>query len=133
MSVGKRLKEERIRLGYSQEELATAVGLHRNTQAMYERGDRVPSAHYLSEMEKLSADVTYIVTGNSFVRKPVELGRECAIVFNIVEALETALVTSGRNLSPEKKGRAASMLFRQAYPSGLVDAEMIQEVIALAE
>lgn len=135
MSIGARLAEERKRIGHSQDKWALLTGIHRNTQIKYERGDVVPDANYLSTIETVGADISYIVTGNKgvIVNQADFLNRECAIVSNIIERLEIALVEKGMSLSPQKKARAASMLFRLAYPTNLINNQMIEEIIKLAE
>jgi len=135
MSIGNRIAEERKRIGHSQDEWASLTGIHRNTQIKYENGDVVPNANYLAVIDGVGADVSYIVTGEKAitVRDKEALSRECAIISNVVELLEGTLVKVGKSLSPQKKARAASMLFRLAYPSGLVTDQMVEEIINLAE
>jgi transcriptional regulator with XRE-family HTH domain len=43
-----RLKEERLRVGMSQEQLAQAVGMSKGTQTHYETGKRMPDLAYLA-------------------------------------------------------------------------------------
>lgn len=135
MGIGERIRSEREHLGHSQDQWASAAGIHRNTQAKYERSEGAPDANYLAAIEEIGADIAYIVTGEKsvYVRASEALARECAIISNVVEDLEVALERSGRTLSPQKKARVVSMLFRLAYPSGIVEQRMIDEVIALAE
>lgn len=135
MSVGERIRLERERLGQSQDEWATVASIHRNTQAKYERGESAPDANYLAAIEEIGADISYIVTGEKsvYARAAEELARECAIISNVVEDLEVSLERAGRTLSPQKKARAVSMLFRLACPNGIVEQWMLDEVIALTE
>lgn len=58
-----RLRAERARLNLSQEELAVFGGVKRNTQSLYEKGERIPDANYLTGITKAGADVLYILTG----------------------------------------------------------------------
>jgi transcriptional regulator with XRE-family HTH domain len=60
---GDRLKAERIRLGYNQEDFGAIGGVARNAQSNYESNKRVPDAAYLKEIAGIQADVQYIVTG----------------------------------------------------------------------
>lgn len=59
---GKRLKEERERLGMTQQVFGEACGVGKTTQYMYERGDRHPGSLYLDAAEKLGIDVHYVFT-----------------------------------------------------------------------
>lgn len=63
ISLGKRLKEERERLGLTQAKFAEACGVGRTAQFNYERGEREPSWSYISAAEKIGVDVLYIFTG----------------------------------------------------------------------
>lgn len=63
IDLGKRLKEERERLGLTQAKFAEACGVGRTAQFNYERGEREPSWSYISAAEKIGADVLYIFTG----------------------------------------------------------------------
>lgn len=57
-----RLKLERERLGYTQEEFAHIGGTTRVTQGKYEQGSE-PKAGYFSAIHKVGADIFYILTG----------------------------------------------------------------------
>jgi transcriptional regulator with XRE-family HTH domain len=61
--IGKRLKEERERLGLTQAEFAKACGVGRTAQFNYEREERSPSSEYLDAAEALGADSLYIMSG----------------------------------------------------------------------
>lgn len=60
---GKRLKEERERIGLSQAKFAEACGVGKTAQYTYERGDREPSCSYMTAAGRLGVDVLYLLTG----------------------------------------------------------------------
>nr|WP_284146363.1 helix-turn-helix domain-containing protein [Pseudomonas mosselii] len=62
-TVGDRLREERVRLNLSQEDLAQAGGVNRNTQGSYERGARNPDAAYLVAVAGLGVEVGFVLFG----------------------------------------------------------------------
>ncbi|WP_336872645.1 helix-turn-helix transcriptional regulator [Pseudomonas juntendi] len=62
-AIGERLREERERFGWNQEELGLIGGVNRNTQGKYEKGERSPDAAYLSALAAEGVDVLYVVTG----------------------------------------------------------------------
>lgn len=64
MSVGTRLKEERKRLGLTQEVMAVACGVTKRTQIFYEQDSVGASASYLAAAHELGTDVAYVLTGN---------------------------------------------------------------------
>jgi transcriptional regulator with XRE-family HTH domain len=63
-SIGVRLREERVRLGFSQRQFAALAGQGRLSQIRYESGKRSPDANYLIAICAAGADSPYIVTGN---------------------------------------------------------------------
>jgi transcriptional regulator with XRE-family HTH domain len=67
-TVGERLREERVRLDLSQEDLAQAGGVNRNTQGSYERGARNPDTAYLAGVAALGIDTVYVLAGERLLR-----------------------------------------------------------------
>ena len=63
MSTSERLKEERMRLGLNQTEFGKAGGVTKEAQSNYERGKRKPDSDYWSNIDKIGADIQYILTG----------------------------------------------------------------------
>jgi len=60
---GKRLKEERERLGISQADFAKACGVGRTAQFNYESGKRSPDGGYLYAAGELGVDTGYLLFG----------------------------------------------------------------------
>jgi transcriptional regulator with XRE-family HTH domain len=58
-----RLKEERVRLGMSQQDLAEVGGVTRKTQSAYESGATAPDVAYLSLVSARGVDVQYVFSG----------------------------------------------------------------------
>lgn len=63
LNFGDRLREERIRLGLNQGELATVAEVSKTTQFNYEKGERSPDAPYLAKVAAAGVDVLYVITG----------------------------------------------------------------------
>jgi transcriptional regulator with XRE-family HTH domain len=63
MDFGKRLKEERERLGLSQAKFADGCGVGKTAQYTYEKGEREPSWSYMDAASKLGVDALYVFTG----------------------------------------------------------------------
>ena len=63
MDFFERIREERERLGMTQEAFGTAGGVLKRAVAHYEKGERVPDAAFLEGISRAGADVQYIVTG----------------------------------------------------------------------
>lgn len=61
MSVGKRIAEERKRLGLSQAAFAALVGVSFSTQRRYEDGRSAPPTTYLNAAGEVGVDVSYVM------------------------------------------------------------------------
>ncbi|AQZ99608.1 XRE family transcriptional regulator [Comamonas kerstersii] len=62
-SYGDRLREERIRIGLQQLDLADSCTVSRRTLSSWENGEATPNAPALAVMAGLGIDVLYVVTG----------------------------------------------------------------------
>jgi transcriptional regulator with XRE-family HTH domain len=64
LSIGDRLRAERLRLGYTQPDFASIGGVSKNTLLGYEKGNGAsPAADFLAAIHAVGADVMFIVTG----------------------------------------------------------------------
>lgn len=63
LNFGDRLREERIRLGLNQGELAFVAKVSKTTQFNYEKGERSPDGPYLANVAAIGVDVLYVLTG----------------------------------------------------------------------
>lgn len=61
--IGRRLREERERLGLSQVAMSDIGGVKKLTQLRYEKGDSFPDAAYLAALSRFGLDVQYVVLG----------------------------------------------------------------------
>lgn len=62
-SIGARLKEERDRLGFNQQEFAAIGGASKRSQIDWEQGRLVPNAEFLALVAAAGVDTLYILTG----------------------------------------------------------------------
>jgi transcriptional regulator with XRE-family HTH domain len=62
-TVGARLREERKRLGLTQQEFAALGGIASNAQAHYESGERQPKSGYLVGVAAGGVDILYVLLG----------------------------------------------------------------------
>lgn len=84
LKIGKRLKEERVRLGFNQAEFAERLGIHKNTQMNYETGKRAPTAEYYEKASKLGMNIPHVINGETIVELPVKAGQLASLVFKKV-------------------------------------------------
>lgn len=133
MSIGERIRQERDRLGETQDEWARHTGIHRNTQAKYEKGDAVPDVNYLTAIDELGADIDFIRTGERRAWKSSDdyVERQCSIVQKIVECVEAYTGEKKISISPARKASLVAAIYRSAFFSGNVDTVVIEEVVKL--
>jgi transcriptional regulator with XRE-family HTH domain len=70
--MGDRLRQERKRLGWSQNEMGALGGVAANAQGNYESGERVPRADYLAALANAGVDVLYVLTGRRVARAEID-------------------------------------------------------------
>jgi transcriptional regulator with XRE-family HTH domain len=90
-TIGERLKDERVRLGKSQTDMASVGGVGKTTQINYEKGVRSPDAAYLAAVAAAGVDVLYVLTGQR------SSGEET------LAPDEAALLDNYRNTAPERR------------------------------
>lgn len=61
--IGRRLKEERVRLKLTQQEVADLVGITRQSQAKYEKGESSPDLIYMDKLIDIGFNAYYIMSG----------------------------------------------------------------------
>lgn len=111
LEIGVRLREERERLGFSQQAFAEIGGASKRSQVEWEKGAQVPNAEFLAHIATRGADVTYIVTGVRTLSAK-EMEADLDRYGMAWETLEMALEETGREMSPAKKRKAADALYR---------------------
>ncbi len=109
--VGHRLRDERLRLGYKQDDFAQVGGVNRNTQGSYERGDRSPDSLYLAAVAAIGVDVAYVVTGQKAIAAEAGLSDD-----------ELEWVEYFRAMSDTSKDAARRMAFALAAADGALDS-----------
>lgn len=111
LEIGVRLREERERLGFSQQAFAEIGGASKRSQVEWEKGAQVPNAEFLAHIATRGADVTYIVTGVR-AQSAKDIEADLDRYGMAWETLEMALEATGREMSPAKKRKAADALYR---------------------
>lgn len=90
MSIGARLKSERLRLGLSQTAIGGIGGVEVNAQGQYESGKRIPRADYLALIALAGVDVLFVVTGNHSQNGNIDSFNAAEALDNATECLERA-------------------------------------------
>ena len=111
MPIGKRLREERERLGLSQPAFAAVAGTTKQTLFSWETGKTAPDGFQLAALAATGADVLYILTGQRSQPVPPaqELPRQeqewLALYRNSSEEVRAALKAAGNELTKPAKAR----------------------------
>lgn len=87
MNFGERLKEERVRLGCSQEAMGAIGGVRKLAQHNYEKGERAPDSTYLAAIAAAGADVLYILTGERTANAAQGLRADEQLLLEVYDAL----------------------------------------------
>ena len=62
-TIGERLKQERTRLGLTQEAFAAVGGVKKLAQISYEQGKTLPDAGYLAALANIGLDILFVTVG----------------------------------------------------------------------
>jgi len=113
--IGERLKEERLRLRFNQDDFSQEVGITRKTLFGYETGVRAPDAGSLQIWAKMGLDVTYVVTGERKQPPSVVLSPEEQVMIDAYRKLPEenkkqlmVLALTGVDIKPKKKDKATT-------------------------
>ncbi len=87
LPIGERLKEERLRLRFNQDDFSQEAGITRKTLFGYETGMRAPDAGSLAVWAKMGLDVAYVVTGNNKKQSAPVLTAEEQVVIDAYRKL----------------------------------------------
>lgn len=67
MNIFEKIKEERVRLGFTQDQFAAAIGATRGSVINWETGKAQPPASILAKMALQGLDARYVITGRRSV------------------------------------------------------------------
>lgn len=85
---GKRLKEERNRLGLTQEALGEVGGVKRIAQYLYERDQRWPTRKYLLKIAGAGVDLPYVLTGARLQSTPQRVAIDREVLWEIYSLVD---------------------------------------------
>ena len=117
-----RLRDERKRLGLSQEALASVGGVKLNAQSNYETGKRAPDSDYLARVAAHGVDVGFLFTGERMptARAPSANDERTAVatesVMRAVTREEAALLDNYEAADEQGRAAARSVLDALAQP-----------------
>ncbi|QEU31520.1 MULTISPECIES: helix-turn-helix domain-containing protein [Pseudomonas] len=103
---GLRLKEERVRLGLTQPQLAAIGGVGKVTQIKYEKNNGHPDTGYLSAIAEAGIDVIYVLTGQHIEQAGLVLSPYDSEMLGYIRNLPEAERETARNVLRSLSGAA---------------------------
>lgn len=125
---GERLKEERVRLGFSQEEFASKCLISKRSQVNYEHSERAPDLNYLREMAELGGNVEFVVTGKRQTINEDKLRDSLEVLFRVLDVMKE----TGDGISNERAAQIVAMIYDLLNKGKQLDADDIQWLTKLA-
>ena len=131
---GARLREERQRLGLTQDAFGGEAGVTRLTQSKYEKGESSPNVHYLTLIEEMAADINYLLTGNKRSNEiSVDVhGKYADLACDIILELEVMINAKGVKLTPLTKAQLVATIYRNSQINFPVNKRLISDLLELA-
>lgn len=127
--LGVRIKEERLRIGWSQTRFGEVGGVSKASQIVYERGGRFPDAQYLCLLGQHGIDIGYLLWGR---REPEgATGVSWVVMGHVAHALETWASENGITLSEERRTWFLRRLY-DAFASNGVDERILRSMLEIA-
>ncbi|CDL85713.1 helix-turn-helix domain-containing protein [Xenorhabdus cabanillasii] len=87
-TIGRRITEERERLGFSQTDLTHLTGYPNHIQASYEYDETMPASSYLQEIARHGFNTLYVITGHK--EKSINLSTDEQVVVDNYRAMNKA-------------------------------------------
>jgi len=110
--IGKRLREERERLNWKQEDLADVAGTNRMTPSRYEQGSHYPTLPFLDVIGHAGVDVDYVLMGK---RIDVTLCKDDAALLGLSISIVTDILAQHQfDVSDKVRGLLVMEVLRMA-------------------
>jgi transcriptional regulator with XRE-family HTH domain len=116
-TLGERLREERLRLGYNQTDMAALVGASKHAQINWEKGSTSPNAADLGAWSEHGLDIAYVVTGERQIRK-AGTQQELGLLQQAIEDVVSGKAGKANATSAEAITARYNELYRLSVKSG---------------
>lgn len=127
---GVRLRNERVRLGYTQARWAERCGVSKTSQVNYEAGTYLPDVEYLSGTVKLGADPFYLLSGRTTETSTVTR-LDWDLVAKITVYMGAWERTSAGALPEPVRAELLKLLYTQYSVNGGVDEDDLRKSLDL--
>lgn len=105
-----------IRGSVGQDAFATQMGVHKNTLARYERGERIPDADFLAKLADIGINVHWVVTGEGPARKGEDAAPDAdtGVEFALVPQYDVE-ASAGHGAVVERESEIGKLAFRRDW------------------
>lgn len=125
-----RLREERKRLGMSQDELAERLAMSRSSVAFYELDRTVPDIACMARAAKAGVDVGYVIFGQRTAEQ-AERMLDWDLLASIVSGIRTWAEENGLEIPAAKEVAIARVQYREFARSRELDPDVMKEMLNL--
>tara|TARA_R110000796_G_scaffold26354_18_gene73316 strand:- start:720 stop:1160 length:441 start_codon:yes stop_codon:yes gene_type:complete len=139
--IGERLRSERERLGFGQQNLADLCGVTMRSQRNYEKGQRQPDALYLAAVAAAGIDVLYVLTGlrgESESENPMALAKSASVplidgerLARVVELLEAFAAKAGKRWPAKRLVTVAAEVYNVLADEPVLDEPKVERILKL--
>jgi transcriptional regulator with XRE-family HTH domain len=126
LQIGKRLKEERKRLGLTQAELAQKTNVSVGSQTGYESG-RPPNCQYLALAEQVGINIHYVISG----KRPGEAQFDWSAHNEILMNIENWLKRRGKTMTFNRKMDVLRLNLSSLDPKVGVNTSRIHKMLEM--
>jgi transcriptional regulator with XRE-family HTH domain len=131
--IGLRLAAVRCKEGLIQHDFAQRLGLSTRAYHNYERGEReIPAAALTALYEAFRVDPLWVLIGPGVVPMYANARPDAALVHDISLVLDQWLARRRKRLSPAKRALLMRRLYEHFLPTGIVDANTVNDLASLA-
>ena len=127
---GLRIRNERIRLGYTQAKWAECCGVSKTSQVNYESGTYRPDVAYLSEAVSAGADPLYLLAGRSTAASAAAV-LNWELAAQIISIIDAWAAKKSHAVSVTTRAQLLKVFYSQFSASGKVDERDIMKSLAL--
>lgn len=127
---GSRIRNERVRLGYTQVEWAKSCGVSKTSQVAYEQGTYKPDVAYLSNAVALGADPLYLLAGRTTAAS-VASEFDWDLAEEIMTLIDFWAASRSDPVPVTTRVRLLKLFYAQFSLSGKIDERDLQKSLAL--
>lgn len=121
--LNERLRQERERLGFSQQEFANRLGISRATQNYFEAGSRQPDLDYLSAFGRNNGNILYLLFADQSEHEYVDV-LDWDLFDKVWDWVERVAVDAkGKPYPPDLKKKAFKLAYRACRSCQVEDLE----------